>query len=212
MNSASHSQKTVPGQFASVRRWVARSLESVDHEDRVAEIATRLFELTIDRHRLPSGGLRLLRLAAMVHDVGRSVDDETHPRQGARMLLKEPNLPLNEHERRWLAYLTRYHRGAVPDKCCDGILHRSDPHDRLRMLLALLRTADALDSRSVESPRLTFSLTDKKLRIVCYLDDESPKASRIYTRRKKFRLLEEMLDVRVDVRIEIASESRAAAA
>jgi exopolyphosphatase/guanosine-5'-triphosphate,3'-diphosphate pyrophosphatase len=194
-----------------VRRWVTRCLGTVRHEDRVVEIAGRLFQLTSHQHGLPASDLRLLRVAVVVHDVGRSIDEETHPRQGARMLLKEPNLPLDEHERRWLAYLTRYHRGAVPDVRCDGILRRSDPHARLRLLLALLRAADGLDSRSLDAPRLSFTMTNKKLRITCRLDDESPKASRAFTRRKKFRLLEELLDVRVDVRITTHSAITAAA-
>jgi exopolyphosphatase/guanosine-5'-triphosphate,3'-diphosphate pyrophosphatase len=195
----------------AVRRWVARCLGSVRHEDRVAEIAGRLFQLTSAHHGLPASDLRLLRVAAVVHDVGRSIDEETHPRQGARLLLKEPNLPLDENERRWLAYLTRYHRGAVPDVRQDGILRRSDPHARLRLLLGLLRAADGLDSRSVESPRLSFAMTGKKLRVICRLDDQSPKAARAFTRRKKFRLLEELLDLRVDIRITTLAELTAAA-
>ena len=51
----------------------------------------------------------------------------------------------------------------------------------------------------------------KKLRIICQLEEESPKACRAFTRRKKFRLLEEMLELRIDVRIEIADACRAAA-
>ncbi len=127
------------------------------------------------------------------------------------MLLHEPRLPLSNDERRWLAYLTRYHRGCVPDRGCDGILRRSDPHARLALLLAFLRAADALDSRSAETPQLNFSLHGGKLRILCHIEDPSPKACRVYTRRKKFRLLEELLNLRVDVRIVTETASCAAA-
>lgn len=196
----------------AVRRWVARHLGAIGHEDRVARAAAQLLQITASRHRLSSADLRLLALAAIVHDVGRSVDDETHPRQGARMLLHEPRLPLTDDERRWLAYLTRYHRGCVPRQGCDGILRRSDPQARLMLLLALLRAADALDSRCVETPHLDFSLHGGKLRVLCQFEELSSKVCRVYTRRKKFRLLEELLDLRVDIRIVEENTSSAVAA
>jgi len=185
----------------AMRRWVHRRLGTIEHEDRVVQIAGQLLRLTAGRHRLISADLRLLGLAAIVHDVGRSVNDETHPREGARMLLREPRLPINDDERRWLAYLTRYHRGSVPELGHDGMLRRSDPKARLFLLLAFLRAADALDSRSAETPQLDYSLQGRKLRVFCHLEDPTAKVCRVYTRRKKFRLLEELLHLRVDVRI-----------
>ena len=187
--------------FHALSRWAARHLGGIDHERRVASIASTLFELTGAMHGLESDDLRLLRMAAIVHDVGRSVDDQTHPEHGARMVRQDPHLPLTGGERRWLAYLTRYHRGRVPLSRRDEILRRKDDHDRLRLLLALLRAADALDSRTSETPRLRFHMEGRRLRITCHLDQDSPKARRVYTRRKKFRLLEELLDCHVEVAI-----------
>ncbi len=65
-----------------------------------------------------------------------------------------------------------------------------------------------LDSRSLES--LVFALASPAgggrmaplaLRVHCYLRSDSLKARQVYRRRKKFRLLEELLDCRVDVEI-----------
>ena len=116
------------------------------------------------------------------------------------MLMEDRHLPLSHSERR-LAYLTLYHKGHVPDAGDDEILRPGDDADRLRTILALLRAADALDGRSLESPRLVFALEGRRLRIHCYLETDSAKARRVYSRRKKFRLLEEMLDCRVDIEI-----------
>lgn len=178
-----------------------QQLGAIRHEQRVLEIAQKLFDLTWALHGLGRRERRLLRLAALVHDVGRVVDDRTHPKQGARMILQADHLPLGPGERRALAYLTRRHRGSVPDAGTDKYLHPDDDVRVLRTVLALLRAADALDSRSLESPRLVFAMLGKELRITCYLDSECPKAQRTYSRRKKFRLLEEQLDIRVDVRL-----------
>lgn len=198
--------------YRAVERWVARRLRTVDHERRVADISTTLFDLTWPLHRLGADALHLLRLAAVVHDVGRSIDDETHPEEGARMLLAEPHLPLSTSERRLLAYMTRYHRGTVPEERDDEVLLRGDDAGRMRMLLAHLRAADALDNRSLQSPRLVFALVGlaprRELRVTCYLDTDSAKARRVYRRRKKFRLIEEMLDLHVAIEVSVAQALR----
>jgi len=197
-----------PARSALFERWVRRRLGNIDHERRVAEIALTLFDLTAPLHRLGAGERRTLKLATLVHDVGRSIDADGHAKHGAAMLLADTSLPISSAERRAAAYLTRYHRGSVPDLGHDEILAQSDPRVALRMVLAILRAADALDGRSTQRPRLLFTLgrtgATTELRVTCYLDEESAKARKVYSRRKKFRLLEELLNVRVVVDVRTA--------
>lgn len=185
--------------YHALSRWVGRCLGGVDHERRVTSIASSLFDLTASLHDLRTSDRRLLRMAAIAHDVGRSVDDESHPRHGAAMIRQHEDLPLTGTERRMLAYLVRYHRDRVPPAARDRVLRRKDDHRRMRMLLGILRAADGLDSRTAETPRLRFALEGRRLRITCQLEQNTPKARRVYTRRKKFRLLEETLGCRVQV-------------
>jgi exopolyphosphatase/pppGpp-phosphohydrolase len=190
-------------QAAAVEKWVRRRLGQTVHELRVAEIAATVFDLTAPLHGLDGSSLRLLRLAALVHDVGRCEDEAAHPATGAAMVLADESLPLTAAERRALAYLTLYHRGAVPDPGRDDVLHPEDDADRMVKLLALLRCADGLDSRSLESPRLVFALiagADRPLlQVTCYLHSDAEKVRRVYLRRKKFRLLEQTLGCRVEI-------------
>lgn len=189
--------------FHALARWVKGHLKTIDHERRVAGIAARLFDLTGLKHGMTAEDLRLLRLAAMVHDVGRVQDVELHPEIGAEMVRRDQALPLTNPERRWLAYLTRYHRGRVPRLGRDDVLRSKDDHHRLWQLLAILRAADALDSRATDIPDdLRFRLEDGQLRIICRLPQENRRAHRTYSRRKKFRLLEKMLDC--DVRVTVS--------
>lgn len=182
-----------------VERWVLRRLGSVEHERRVVAVALTLFDLTHHLHSLDFTHRRLLALAAIVHDVGRAVDEDTHPAQGAKMLNRDSWLPISPNERRALAYMTRHHRGAVPELGQDDYLTDVDDRRSLRILLALLRAADSLDSRSLESPRLVFACRGRRLSVTCYLDNDSNKARRVYRRRKKFRLLKELLGLRIEV-------------
>lgn len=187
----------------AVRRWVCRHLGSVEHERRVAAIGAAIFDLTSPMHDLESSHRRLLRIAALVHDVGRSVDDATHPAEGARLILADDQLPLKAAERRCLAYLTLYHRGSVPALGRDAVLSKGDDHESLLRILAFLRTADALDGRSMEPTHLSFRLSSGRLQVRCLLPDDSAKARRLYRRRKKFRLLEDLLDCRLDFDVSV---------
>ena len=206
--------------LAAADNWAAQRLGSSAHERRVASIAATLFDLAAPLHGLTSlADRRLLQVAALVHDVGRCASKADHPAGGAAMVLSDDTLPLTAAERRAVAYLTLYHRGAVPEAGDDDILHHGDDDaERMLKLLALLRAADALDSRSLESPQLVFAMVPgrrieggtsrPRLRVACYLQHDSDKARRVYRRRKKFRLLEDVLGCRVEVEIVLAQALR----
>lgn len=182
-------------------RWVHRRLGKIDHERRVCAIAEMLFDLMQPFHKLDLPEKRLLLLGCTVHDVGRKVDRRLHPTIGAQMLLADRSLPFGDNERRSVAYLTRYHRGAVPELGFDEILSSHENRRRLRLILAILRAADALDGRQLHAPRLVFAMSERKISVTVYLEDDSSKARRFFKRRKKFRLFEELLGCKVDIAI-----------
>jgi len=195
----------VAGKEAAVRDWVRRRLGSVEHELRVARVAETLFRLTERFHGMGGAERRLLLLGALVHDVGRVVEDAGHERHGARMLLENTSLPLGESERRRLAYLARHHKGRVPEEGEDGILQirdgGADAGMKMRSLLGLLRTADGLDSRSMAAPpRLVISVRGRELVIRGYVHGSAEMAAGELGRPKKLRLMQESLGV--DVRVE----------
>jgi exopolyphosphatase/pppGpp-phosphohydrolase len=192
----------------SVRRWVSSRMGNTRHERRVAAIAATLVKTFSPFHTLTRTDVRLLRMAALVHDVGRCVSDKHHPWVGAKMILEHDGLPLRKRERRALAYLTLHHRGSERDGRGDAILRPRDDASRLLILLAFLRAADALDSRSLAAPTLRLSRRGRRLRIACRLREDSEKARRAFSRRKKFRLLEKVLDCRLEVVIEVQRRFR----
>jgi exopolyphosphatase/pppGpp-phosphohydrolase len=188
-------------QYVAIEAWVLRKLRRVDHEWRVLRNALALFDLLRGRHKLNRRARDLLALGAMVHDVGRSIDRQTHPKQGARLILGNGDLPLTKAMRYRLAYLTLHHRGPVPAAGENSILLPGEDMDNMRMLLALLRAADALDSRRLEPPILRFMRRGKRLHIECRVKRSLGKAKKIFSRRKKFKLLEKMAGCKVQMRI-----------
>jgi exopolyphosphatase/pppGpp-phosphohydrolase len=197
-----------PIPLPAVARWVAARLGTIEHEQRVCRIAATLFDLSRNAHGLGPAARQLLRAAALLHDVGRAIDKDDHPATGARMIARDRSLPLRESDRRALAFLTLYHRDEVPAPGDEALLQVTDDRPTLRKLLALLRASDALDSRSLESPRLVFGASGNHIGIACYLSQASPKAQRVYERRKKFRLIEEEMGVTIEVDVRAATTLR----
>ena len=98
----------------AVAHWASDYLDSLSHEQRVFRIASTLFDLTRDIHRLDQGARHVLRAAAIVHDIGRSVAKGGHESTGAQLVLRDKRLRVPDADRRALAFLTLYHRGPVP--------------------------------------------------------------------------------------------------
>ena len=192
---------------AAAERYAKRKLGKIDHEGRVLAIARQLFELTRVQLELCDADLRLLSLAAVLHDVGRSVNDKDHPEEGARLLLGTTALDLSPFERRALAMITLCHRGAVPAQWEEPFLKPADPRRSVRIVLGLLRVADALDNRQIVSPNIVLTRRQRRLHVACYVPQADLRdARRIYKRRKKFHLLEEFLGSEIDVTVAAAEE------
>ena len=187
---------------ADAARWVRRKLGSADHERRVLAIAAKLFDLVRPLLNLTDADAELLRLAALTHDIGRSVSDRDHPTIGANMITQTTAVALTPAMRRRLAFLARYHRGAVPPPFKEEYLGPADSRRSLRVVLALLRTADALDNRRQPPTRLVLEMNGRRLGVQCVVTGDLAAARRVYKRRKKYRLLESFLGpaVRVTVR------------
>jgi len=190
-----------PNRVHILQHWVARRLGTIRHEQRVARIAAHLFDLTAHLHGLGSVHRRMLRMGALLHDVGRYYGSRRHHIRGCRMILESSRLPLNAVERRAAAYLARYHRKRVPRAEEQSFVECEDERRAFECLLAILRTADALDSRLVVSPALTMRLVGRRLSIHCFVKGRWRDTCRAFRKRRKFRLLKEHLDVRVEVEL-----------
>ena len=110
--------------------------------------------------------LRLLQVAALLHDIGWAVvppDGKGHHKESARLIREFPWTSLKPIEVELVALTARYHRKALPSQE-HGDYARLTPNDRqrVRRMAALLRVADALDRRHIQRvDRVSlFALTD----------------------------------------------------
>ena len=194
--------------LGEIRRWVQSHLQDVRHERRVLRIATVLFDLTTDLHQMGKAERRLLRAGAMLHDVGRCHGAKRHHIRGAKMVLESETLRLTHTSRESLAYMVHHHRGPAPMRRKETAVLPGHDFSKMRLLLAILRCADSFDSRRLPTPTLMIRRSGRSLRIRCYVECDPRAARGVFDRRKKYGLLEDLLELPVRVEVRNARPSR----
>ncbi len=116
------------------------------HARQVTRLALRLFDETRPMHRLDAEARFLLRCGALLHDIGWIEGQKGHHKTSLRLILETDRLPFDARERRVIASIARYHRGALPKDKHEHFAALS-PVDqwRVSILAGLLRVADGLD-------------------------------------------------------------------
>ncbi|HKY04726.1 MAG TPA: Ppx/GppA phosphatase family protein [Blastocatellia bacterium] len=134
---------------------VARRYEyDAAHSEHVAKLATAIFDDTRDLHGLGEPERKLLRYAALLHDIGVHIAPNNHHKHSL-YLIKNSEMPgFTASEIAVLATVVRYHRGALPKKQA-GSRMRYEHEDFLGLdrgsraialrLAAILQVADGLD-------------------------------------------------------------------
>ncbi|QOI99201.1 MAG: Ppx/GppA family phosphatase [Phycisphaeraceae bacterium] len=137
----------------------------------------------------------ILRVAALLHDTGASVDYPTHHKRSRDIILASLLPGISERATALASQVARYHRKAEPSRRHPRFAALSEP-DRavVRVLAAVLRAADALDRSHrgrVRSLHLTFSPRAAAVRVAA--------SGRIDAERRAFaeksRLLARVLGV-----------------
>ena len=191
-----------PGAAPAAKPRLRGRLGSSSHEQRVARIALRLFDLLSSEHSLGRKYRSILRTGALLHDCARRYGAADHHVRGAALVMEDRALRLSAWQRRCVAYLVRYHRGKVPRSSQSEILEPGDGRRKLRILLGFLRAADGLDSRRISATAIIARRKSQRVRIKCLVSEPVEEAQHRLARPRKFRLLERTLKLSVDARVE----------
>lgn len=116
------------------------------HARHVSRLAVELFHATYALHHLDRQALRMLERAAFLHSTGQMVARRRHHKHTFYQI-QETHLPdFSDEERYEIACVARYHRRALPSEEHEEFA-ALDPlaRERVSLLAALLRIADALD-------------------------------------------------------------------
>ena len=144
------------------------------HGRHVARLAVSLFDQLHSLHGLGSNERHLLKVAAILHDIGLFVAMKKHHKH-ARYILGHSEIPgLSTREMQIIANIARYHRKSHPMSHHRGYVSLP-PGDRLLVdrLGAILRLADGMDRQRLQLMRsVTASVDGLRLRLTAESDGD----------------------------------------
>lgn len=117
----------------------------LDHAQNVADTACRLFDELRPDHGLGPRHRLLLRVAALLHEIGGFVNSRAHHKHGYYLVLNSEIFGLNRDEIVIVAHIARYHRRSGPKP--SHVEYMSLAREKrvvVNKLAAILRVADAL--------------------------------------------------------------------
>jgi exopolyphosphatase/guanosine-5'-triphosphate,3'-diphosphate pyrophosphatase len=171
-----------------------------EHCRQDARLAVRIFDLTADLHCLDDHYRDLLYCAGLLHDIGYIEGYWGHHKTAYRLIMKARLPGLVEQDRRIVANVARYHRGARPKLSHKGFAALdSDDREIVTILGAILRLADGLDRSHTDAVAgLDAWLQDDRL--IVWADCPFGCDSELWAGEKKGRFLGDLLGLRVAVR------------
>jgi len=171
-----------------------------EHSRQDARLAVRLFDLTADLHYLDEQYRDLLYCAGLLHDIGYVSGYWGHHKAAYQLIMKARLPGLTERERRIVANVARYHRGAKPKLSHKGFA-ALEPDDReiVAMLGAILRLADGLDRGHTDAVH-DLDVWSEDDRLVVFVDCPFGCSVEEWAGEKKGRFLGDVLGLRVEVR------------
>lgn len=171
-----------------------------EHSRQDMRLAALLFDQMSGLHGLDDGCRDLLIYAGLLHDIGYVDGYEGHHRTAYRHIMKARLPGLSDREKRIVANIARYHRGARPKASHEGWADL-DPDEReiVEVLGAILRLADGLDRTHTDAVRDLEVWLDGG-QMVVLLDCPFGCDTEVWAGEKKGRWLGELLGVDLYVR------------
>jgi len=126
---------------------VGRRFEyEASHAHQVARLAAKIFDFLAPTETLPRHHRTLLLAAALLHDVGYHIANDSHHKHSLYLIANSELTGFSESERAVIANIARYHRGPLPKNRHPEFdaLNAAD-RETVRRLGGIVRLADALD-------------------------------------------------------------------
>lgn len=117
------------------------------HSQQVRRLCAALFDQLQDLHGLSRHDRLLLKVAAILHEIGTYINPKRHHRHGQYIILNSEIFGLSRSDIEMVGLLARYHRHSALSMDASSY-NELDQSTRLRVqkLAALLRVADAMES------------------------------------------------------------------
>lgn len=116
------------------------------HSSQIRKLCTALFDALQELHGLSRHDRLVLKVAAILHEIGTYISPKNHHRHGQYIILNSEIFGLSRRDVEVVGLLARYHRHGAPTME-DSSYTELELADRLRVqkLAALLRVAEAME-------------------------------------------------------------------
>jgi CHAD domain-containing protein len=140
--------------LSRLKLWASFLDPDFKHSTHVARLALQLYDgLPVKQPPAdsePADQRDVLQLAALLQDVGRSKDEKGHHKTTYNLIRRlTPPLGWSAEKMRWVGFVARYHRGALPRSGQQALVGLdANQRQHLLKLAGILRLANAFDSGS----------------------------------------------------------------
>jgi exopolyphosphatase / guanosine-5'-triphosphate,3'-diphosphate pyrophosphatase len=125
----------------------------LEHAQRVADLAVRLFDELQAEHGLLARQRLVLQVAALTHEIGGFVSSRAHHKHSYYLIANSEIFGLSREEITTAAHVARYHRRSAPKPShLEYISLSRERRMVVSKLAAMLRIADALDAGHGAAP------------------------------------------------------------
>lgn len=117
------------------------------HALKVLELSVKLFDQTVQLHKLTSHERCLLMAGAVLHDTGLAISNRSHHKHSQYIVSTQNFYYYSDEDRQIIANIVRYHRKTLP-KTTHSDYSSLSHKNRMTVckLAAILRIADSLDN------------------------------------------------------------------
>lgn len=179
---------------------IARQYKTnANHFTHVAFLAGRLFEETQELHQLTSHDALLLKVAAILHEIGGFVSPKAHHKHSQYLILNSEIFGLGHLDVEIVALVARYHRNSGPKPTHPTYRTLSTP-DRIRVakLAAILRVADALERTHSQRVR-DISVAIRRSKLAITLHGPSDAAVERLAMQSKGRVFQDVFGLEISL-------------
>ena len=166
------------------------------HAQQVSRLAVSIFDQLQPLHKLGQADRRILKGAALLHEIGQMIAFSGHHKHSYYLILHSDLPGISEAETQILACVARYHRKSHPKASHEGYhLLDKQGRERVRRLAAILRIADGLD-REQQSLVSEIRVQVKTPDVQFYISVHYRAAIEVWSAKQKGSLFEEVFGLK----------------
>ena len=185
--------------MVDTERFAAAHDPDPAHSRHVLQNSLALFDALADLHQLDTPARTLLHAAAILHDVGYSIDPDSHHKQSRDLILDSGITDFSPDDLAIIACIARYHRKGLPDPGHKVYRDLDTQSQQLvNHLAAILRIADGLDRSHAGSAR-SIQVTRSRDTVSIHVHQQPPSPADIQAAIKKADLFEQAFGLKVEM-------------